>query len=139
MCLITAIIIANREREFILEDKTHDASVENRKAIMIRSNSISFTSILFLSAVELYMFINFFGFGAKGNIYLFLVLCVSTIIIPYLMATLYGPIAQFFYMLFSRVNVEKFTSKFRRKKKKVNTKPTRSAEPEERTFIGIND
>ena len=139
MCLFNIIVIANRERELVLEDKAHDNSVENRKAIMVRANSIAFANVLFMSAVNLYMFINFFGFGAKGNIWLFLILGVSVFVIHLFVTTLYGPISHFFYKLFSRVNIEKFTSKFKRKKKKVVAKQHRSAEPEERTFIGIND
>ena len=139
MCLFNIIVIANRERELVLEDKAHDNSVENRKEIMIRANSIAFTTVLFMSVVSLYMFINYFGFGAKANIWLFLILAIATVVNALFVTTLYGPVSHFFYKLFSRVNIEKFTSKFKRKKKKAVAKQHRSAEPEERTFIGIND
>lgn len=137
--LLMAIIFMNKEREMVLEDKNHDNSIENRNAIMIKANSLSYTTVLLLSVLTVYICINFFGFGAAANAWLFLILGVSVAIVALLSTTLLGPISQFFFKLFSKVNISKFTSKFKRKKKKAVNKPNRSAEPEERTFIGIND
>lgn len=137
--LVLSIIFMNRERELVLEDKNHDNSIENREALMVRATSISFSAILFSAILVLYIGINFFGFGAYGNSWLFIVLSVGIFVALLFGVTLFGPIAQFFYKLFSKVNFEKFTSKFKRKKKKKVINTPRSAEPEERTFIGIND
>lgn len=137
--LLVAIIFMNKEREMVLEDKNHDNSIENRNAIMVKANSLAYTTILLLSVLTVYICINFFGFGAASNAWLFLILGGSVIVIALLATTLLGPVSQFFFKLFSKVNISKFTSKFKRKKKKAVNKPTRSAEPEERTFIGIND
>ena len=137
--LIVGIFFMNRERELVLEDKNHDNSVENRNAIMTRANSLAFSAILLLSVLVIYIAINFFGFGASGNSWMFLVLVIGVILVAFFETTLYGPIAQLFYKLFAKVNVEKFTNLFKRKKKKKAIKTPHSAEPEERTFIGIND
>ena len=51
--------------------------------------------------------------------------------------TLYGPCAQLFYKLFSRVNIAK--PKLNKKKKARPVRVKKSAEPEEAIFIGIND
>ena len=120
----------NKEREKVLEDKARDNSVENRKAIMIRATSLSYSAILLVAILAIYIGINFFGFGAASNAWLFLILVVGIFA-----AVLFG----ISYKLFSRVNIEKFTSKFKRKKKKKVINTPRSAEPEERTFIGTND
>lgn len=137
--LLISIMFMNRERELVLEDKTHDNSVENRKALMVRATALSYSSILLVSILAIYIGVNFFGFGASGNAWLFLIMIVGVIASLFLGTALFGPIAHLFYRLFSRVNVERFTNLFKRKKKKNVTKAPRSAEPEERTFIGIND
>ena len=137
--LVVGILFMNRERELVLEDKNHDGSIENRNAIMVRANSLAYSSILLLSVLAIYIAINFFGFGASGNAWMFLVLVIGVILVAFLETTLYGPVSQFFYKLFSKVNTDKFTNFFKRKKKKKVIKQPHSAEPEERTFIGIND
>ena len=137
--LVVGILFMNRERELVLEDKNHDGSIENRNAIMVRANSLAYSSILLLSVLAIYIAINFFGFGASGNAWMFLVLVIGVILVAFLETTLYGPVAQFFYKLFSKVNTDKITNFFKRKKKKKVIKQPHSAEPEERTFIGIND
>ena len=134
-----SILFMNRERELVLEDKAQDKSVENRKAIMIRATALSFSTILLVSALAIYIALNFFGFGAMGNTWLFLIFIVGVLATLLFNTTLFGPISQLFYKLFSKVNTEKVSNFFKRKKKKKNTAPVRSAEPEERTFIGIND
>ncbi len=137
--LAISIIFMNKEREMVLEDKNHDNSIENRKAIMIRATSLSYSAILLVAVLAIYVGINFFGFGAAGNAWLFLILVIGVLVSVILGTTLFGPVSHFFYKLFSKVNIEKFTSKFKRKKKKKVINAPRSAEPEERTFIGIND
>ena len=137
--LVVGILFMNRERELVLEDKNHDGSILNRNAIMVRANSLAYSSILLLSVLAIYIAINFFGFGANGNAWMFLVLVIGVILVAFLETTLYGPVAQFFYKLFSKVNTDKITNFFKRKKKKKVIKQPHSAEPEERTFIGIND
>lgn len=137
--LIVSIIFMNRERELVLEDKNHDNSVENRNAIMVRATALAYSPILLVSILTIYIGINFFGFGAAGNAWLFLILVTGVLAATLLGTILFGPISQLFFKLFSRVNMSKFTSLFKRKKKKAVTKAPRSAEPEERTFIGIND
>ena len=137
--LVVAIYFMNKEREMVLEDKNHDNSVENRKGIMVRATSLSYSAILLIAVLAVYIGINFFGFGASGNAWLFLIFVFGVIVTIFLSTTLLGPIAQFFFKLFSKVNLDKITSIFKRKKKKKVVNTPRSAEPEERTFIGIND
>ena len=137
--LVVSIMFMNRERELVLEDKAHDNSVENRKGIMIKATSLAFSSIAMIAVLAIYVAVNFFSFGAMGNAWLFLIMAVGVFAATFFGTVLFGPISHLFYRLFSRVNVEKFTNLFKRKKKKNVVKAPRSAEPEERTFIGIND
>ncbi len=137
--LLVSIIFMNREREMVLEDKSHDNSVENRKGIMVRATALAYSPILLITILAIYIGVNFFGFGAAGNAWLFLIMIVGALAAMFFGTALFGPIAHLFYRLFSRVNVERFTNLFKRKKKKAVNKAPRSAEPEERIFIGIND
>ena len=137
--LLVSIIFMNRERELVLEDKNHDNSVENRNSLMVKATSYSFGTILLVAILALYIGINFFGFGAAGNAWMFLVLVLGILAAVFFGVVLYGPISQLFYKLFSKVNVEKFTNLFKRRKKKKAVSAPKSAEPEERIFIGIND
>ena len=67
----------NRERELVLEDKNHDNSVENRNAIMIRATSLAYSAILLVAVLACYIGVNFFGFGAAANSWLFLIMIVG--------------------------------------------------------------
>ena len=137
--LVVSIIFMNKERELVLEDKNHDNSVENRKEIMVRATSLSYSPILLSVFLMIYIGVNFFGFGALNNSWLFIVMLVGILASAFFGTTLFGPVAHFFYKLFSKVNIEKFIEKIKPKRKKKVIKTPRSAEPEERTFIGIND
>lgn len=136
--LFISIIFMNREREMVLDDKTHDKSIENRDSIMKKANSLAYSPIIVATVLALYLGINFFGFGAEKNSWLFLIITVGVLVATLFGTTLFGPTAQAFYKLFSKVNTEKIANKFKKKKKKA-TKVNKSAEPEERIFIGIND
>ena len=136
--LFVAIIFMNKEREMVLEDKARDNSVENRDKIMVRATALSFTPILWACVLAVLIGINFFGFGVATQTWMYVVLVAGVLFTLLMSTTLYGPISQLFFRLFSKINLDKISSKFKRKKKKVVSAP-RSAEPEERTFIGIND
>ena len=71
---------------------------------------------------------------------MFLIITVGVIVSLLLVTVLYGPLSQLFYRLFYKVDTTKITSKFHIKKKAKKQAPkNKSAEPEEYTFIGIND
>lgn len=137
--LFVAIIFMNKERELVLEDKSRDNSIENRKAIMVRATSLSYSPILLASFLAIYIGINFFGFGPARSAWLYLIFVVGVLVTIFVSTTLFGPLSHLFFRLFSKVNLDKLTSKFKRKKRKKVVSTPRSAEPEERTFIGIND
>lgn len=139
IALILAVVFANKDREMFLEDKTHDNSIENRNAIMVKSNSLAFYPVLIIAILSLYIFVDFFGFGASGYSWLFMVLAIGVIAITAMMTFLYGPLSQLFFKLFANIKLGKFQSK-RSKKRKANQKSNKkSSEPEEYVFIGIND
>ncbi|MCR5505543.1 MAG: hypothetical protein K6F07_00905, partial [Bacilli bacterium] len=138
--LIISIILMNRERELVLEDKAHDKSVENRNAIMKKATSYAFYPMVIVVALSLYLCVNFFGFGPAGNAWLFLIAAIATVLSLALVTALFGPLSQVFYKLFSRVDTDKIKKIAKPKKKaKKTVAKNKSAEPEEYIFIGIND
>jgi len=130
--LIITVFFMSQERDLILEDRTRDTSIENRNSIMKRANSLAFGPILIISILAIYLAINFFGFGPNATATYYLMIIIGLLLSLLFVTTLTGPIAQFFYKLFSKIKID------RPKKNKVK-KVNKSAEPEEAIFIGIND
>lgn len=134
--MMISVLIMNRERELILEDKMHDNSIENRRALAIRGTSLAFTC---LSAVAIFIgwiALGFFGFGPKEATWVFALLFIGVIFSTWVVTVLFAPIASFFYKLFKPLHIER---KPRKNKKAVKPHQNKSAEPEEAIFIGIND
>lgn len=133
--MMISVILMNRERELVLEDRTHDASVENRNAIMVKATSSAFAVILPVTIFTLYYGINFFGFGPSSTAWIYIAIIVGILVAALVVTTLYGPVAQLFYKAFQGIKI----AKPRKSKKAKSAKVNKSAEPEEAVFIGIND
>ena len=130
------ILIANKEREIIVDNKDKDTSYEHRQELSIRALGIAYTPILVVAVIGIYMFINFFGFGPQVNSFIYLACLLGTALSLLLISVIYVPVANFFYKLFLNVN---FEPKFKKSKKTGNAQIKKSSEPEEAIFIGIND
>ena len=134
--LAIAIILMNRERELVLENRSKDNSVENRNAIMIKATALASTPITVAFVIALYLGVNFFGFMMTPAAWIFLAIFLGAIISTVVVLVCFGPLAQAFYKLFSGVQIIKPRAK---KKKARPVRVNKSAEPEEAIFIGIND
>ena len=134
--LSIAVILMNRERELVIEDRSKDSSVENRKALMVKATGLAAAPIVAVFAITLYLSVNFFGFMYAPVCWIFLAIFLGTIISTGIVLVIFGPLAQFFYKLFSGVKLIKPKAK---KKKARPVRVNKSAEPEEAIFIGIND
>ncbi len=135
--MVMEVIFMNKDREMAKDDfvRTKDNSYAHRNEIMVKATALSFAPILAVTVLAGYLAIDFFGFGPTATSLIFGVALIGIIIGALLVTTLYGPISQFFFKIFSRVNININRPK---KKKKVETK-SKTAEPEEAVFIGIND
>ncbi len=134
--LSIAVILMNRERELVLEDRSKDNSIENRKAIMVKATALASTPIVITFVMALYLSFNFFGFMMSPVNWIFLASFLGVIISTAIVLVCFGPFAQVFYKLFSGVKIIKPKAK---KKKARPVRVNKSAEPEEAIFIGIND
>ena len=121
----------------VLEDRTRDNSVENRNNMMKRAIAISSTPMVISFIIALYLGVNFFGFMPANVSWIFLLVILGVSLGIALVLTLFGPCAQVFFKLFSKVNISR--PKLNKKKKARPVRVKKSAEPEEAIFIGIND
>ena len=108
---------------------------------MEKATSLAAYPMVVATFLAAYLALDFFGFGPAKNAWMFLIFIMGAALSLCATLILFGPVSHFFYRLFSKVDTEKVTSRFHRKKKvKKNQSPrNKSAEPEEYTFIGIND
>ena len=130
------VIIANKEREMVVEDRVKDNSYEHRLELSKRALGIAMTPVFATIVLGAYLFVNFFGFGPSVTSYLFLACLIGVIIIAALVIYAYIPLSNIFYKWFSKIN---FEPKPRKNKKGNAPVKKKSAEPEEAIFIGIND
>lgn len=134
---IFMILIANKEREMVIEDKSKDVTPEHRKELSIKALGIAMNGlvpVLFVTAILLVVF------GALGyaiNSYMFVGSLIATFISYLLVKVTYMPLSNVFYKWFSKVHVERKPKANKKKNAKANT--NKGAEPEEAIFIGIND
>ena len=131
---ILAILFAHRERELIAEDKSRDASIEHRGELSIRATSLSYTSVTIFSIFAIFVAISFFGMGSNFTALPFAALIFTMLLALVVNPIVIAPLSHLLYGLFAKINVKKPS----KKKAKVR-KVTKSAEPEEAIFIGIND
>ena len=129
------ILIANRERELILEDKVRDNTFEHRKETGLRALGMALTPMFVVLILGIYLMINFFGFGPAINSYIYLASLISILISFALIAITYLPLSNLVFNLFAKIRLNKKP----RKKKKKEVSKNKSGEPEEAIFIGIND
>ena len=129
------VLIANRERELVIDDKTKDKSYEHRLEISKRALGIAMTPVFATVVLGAYLFVNFFGFGPGVISYLYLACLIGLIIAVAFIIFAYIPLSNVLYKAFANINFEPKI----RKGKKGKAPVKKSAEPEEAIFIGIND
>ena len=135
---IFAIAIMNKDREMQLEDRSRDFNFEHKQENMLKANSYAFSISAVVAAISLLIVISFFGFSVSAASHFYTFLFIGIAVAVAIIAILFAPTALFFQKLFSKINIER---KPRKSKKKAKAKPkaSKSAEPEEAIFIGIND
>ena len=134
--LAVGIILMNKEREMVLEDRNRDNSVEARNVMMVKATALASTPMTIAFIMALYLGVNFFGFMFTNISYIFLAVILGVSIATGLALVCFGPLAQVFYKAFHGVKIIKPKAK---KKKARPVRVNKSAEPEEAIFIGIND
>lgn len=130
-----SIFFASREKEMLADNHHKNLTLDDKKSIMVKATSSSFSTMLVVTVLAIYIAISFFGFGSAATAPTFGLLLISCLFAALLVSTLFGPTSIMFMKLFGRVHVRKPTKKKRSKVVRAN----KGAEPEEAVFIGIND
>ncbi len=130
------VLLMNRERELVLDDKTRDVSKEHREELAKSALGMAFAPMLAVSALVAYLFIDMFGFGVASQSYMYLAAILGSIVALATITVLFVPLASLLVKWFSGIKIE-FKPRREHKGKKATVK--KSAEPEEAIFIGIND
>ena len=130
------IIIMNRERELVIDDKSRDTSVEHRKELSIKALGMALTPVYASAILGIFLLIDFWWFGVLSESYAYLAAIIAGLIALALVIVLFVPCVNFLFKLFSNVKIKPL---FRRKNKNKKAAVKKSAEPEEAIFIGIND
>lgn len=125
------LIILHKDKLLIKDERLRD--VDTRKAVLKKANALALTPVLILSLVCLYLTVNYLAFGSKVFIGSFVASSLALIVSLVMILTLLTPTINYLDSKFSRVKLPKI--KRPNKKKKI----TKSNEPEEAIFIGIND
>lgn len=137
LAAIFMIAIMNRERELQLEDRSRDMSFEHKQELMLKANSFAFSVSGVVAAISMLIVVSFFGFSVSAASHFYTFLFIGIAIGLCLITVLFAPTALFFQKLFSNIHIERKPRK--NNKKKAKPKASKSAEPEEAIFIGIND
>lgn len=111
---------------------------EVRKDTMIKALGKSAGPLFIFVLVNIYVVINFFGFGVENTVVLFASALIGEIVAVVALLTLIGPLSVAFGKVFGKIHLPKFKFLQREKEVKKVTKRN-SSEPEETIFIGIND
>ena len=120
----------HQDKDMIRDERIRDDVV--RKNILLKAVSRSFDSLFAFGLIAFYLAINFLGFG--GGLYAssFFGAGVGILVAFFFILVLLHPIASFFDRRFMKIKLPEPKQKKRKNIKKSN-------EPEEATFIGIND
>ena len=134
--LAASIILMNKERDMVLDDRNRDNSVEARNALMIKATALASTPMTIAFIMALYLGVNFFGFMFTNISYIFLGVILGVSIATGVILVCFAPLAHVFFKAFHGIKIIKPKAN---KKKARPVRVNKSAEPEEAIFIGIND
>jgi len=134
--LAVSIILMNKERDMVLDDRNRDNSVEARNALMIKATGLASTPMAIAFIMALYLGVNFFGFMFTNISYIFLAVILGVSIATGVILVCFAPLANVFFKAFHGIKIIKPKAN---KKKARPVRVNKSAEPEEAIFIGIND
>ncbi len=137
LALIFALFAFNKEKEIYKESREKEKNtVDFRYECLKQGVSRSAGSLLLLVMISAYGAIAFFGFGPRTFMMIYLAMVMGLAFLSAFDLSLMAPFAYVWAKLFSKITIKPLK---RRKAKKGNLPKKKGGEPEEATFIGIND
>ena len=135
--LILSLFYLAKEKEMVKENK-EGVDLAKRNEIMKKALSLSASGTIIMSILAIYIAINYFGFGLAINAYLYAFILVGDVVGLIAVLTLMGPLGSLLEKAFSKIKLPTFEKKDKKQRIKLHEQP-KTSEPEERTYIGIND
>lgn len=133
---LLSILVFNREKELKAEAKDKETIPSHARTL--KSVALMAAPGAAIGLVTLIVVINYFGLGPVAVAWLFAGLLLGQLIALLANAKVLAPVTSFFEKLFSRYQI-KIRLPRKEKQRKIEPVKHRSAEPQEATFIGIND
>ena len=134
--MLASLFYLTTEKTMLKEGK-YELTHEVRNEIMIKSVGKSASAMFAFMLLNVYIIINFFGFGVDNTALLFASALLGEVIAVIALLCVAGPLAMGIEKLLRKIRLPKIKW-FNRDKPKQVTKRN-SSEPEETIFIGIND
>ena len=134
--MLASLFYLSTEKTMLKEGK-YELTREVRNEIMVKSLGKSASAMFAFMLINLYIIINFFGFGVENTAILFASAMIGEIIAVIALLAIAGPLAMGIEKLLRKIHLPKIKW-FNKEKPKQVTKRN-SSEPEETIFIGIND
>ena len=133
---LLSILAFNREKELKAESKEKEVVASPERTV--KAIALMAAPGAAIGLITMIIVVNYFGLGPVAVAWLFAGLLLGELIALLLNVKLLAPITHFFEKLFGRYHVNIRLPR-KQKARKVEPIRHRSAEPQEATFIGIND
>ena len=135
--MLASLFYLSTEKTMLKEGK-FELTPEVRKETMVKAIGKSASAMFAFMLINLYIVINFFGFGVENTALLFASAMIGEVIAVLALLCVVGPLASGLEKLFSKIHLPKIKWFSKENKPKQVTRRN-SSEPEETIFIGIND
>ena len=135
--MLASLFYLSTEKTMLKEGK-FELTPEVRKETMVKAIGKSASAMFAFMLINLYIVINFFGFGVENTALLFASAMIGEVVAVIALLCVAGPLANGVEKLFSKIHLPKIKWFSKDNKPKQVTRRN-SSEPEETIFIGIND
>ncbi|MCX5775237.1 MAG: hypothetical protein NTV44_02600 [Firmicutes bacterium] len=139
--LILSVIIFNKERELIKDEKDKIKAKEIVNSLGVKSVALTATPVLALTFLVAYFGINFFGFGPSAYATMFAAVTLGIVLSALFATSLLMPMSVALAKLFGKIGINFKLPESRRGRARSEKKAAKvkTGEPQEAVFIGIND
>ena len=135
--MLASLFYLSTEKTMLKEGK-YELTREVRKETMVKALGKSASAMFAFMLINVYIIINFFGFGVDNTALLFASAMIGEVIAVIALLCIAGPLAMAIEGLLSKIKLPKIKWFSKDNKPKQVTRRN-SSEPEETIFIGIND
>ena len=135
--MLASLFYLSTEKTMLKEGK-FELTREVRKETMVKAIGKSASAMFAFMLINIYVIINFFGFGVENTALLFASAMIGEVIAVIALLSVAGPLAMAIEGLLRKIHLPKIKWFSKDNKPKQVTRRN-SSEPEETIFIGIND